>query len=63
MIETLIGRGSLGGGEGYHDELVRCLGAFCLKMHRGEDAKRHSLLRLMGFNLKHSCRNSNSDLP
>ncbi len=89
-------------GGGNHDELVRCLGAFCLKLHRGEDAKRHGLLRFElfkkidkflslnlrnilisplegekkflselgelrnfreGFNLKRSCRNSNSDLP
>ena len=99
--KTLIEKGSLGGG-GYHDELVRCLGAFCLKKHRGEDVKRHGLLRFElfkkiykflslnfrnilisplegekkflselnelrnfkeGYNLKYSCRNSNSDLP
>ena len=97
--KTLIEKGSLGGG-GYHDELVRCLGAFCLKKHRGEDVKRHGLLRFElfkkiykflslnfrnilisplegekkflselnelrnfkeGYNLKYSCRNSNSD--
>ena len=46
--KTLIEKGSLGGG-GYHDELVRCLGAFCLKLHRGEDAKRQSLLRFELF--------------
>ena len=37
------------GGGGYHDGLVRCLGALCLKMHRGEDAKRQSLLRFELF--------------
>ena len=36
-------------GGGYHDGLVRCLGALCLKMHRGEDAKRQSLLRFELF--------------
>ena len=29
--------------------MVRCLGAFCLKLHRGEDAKRHGLLRFELF--------------
>ena len=29
--------------------MVRCLGAFCLKLHRGEDAKRQSLLRFELF--------------
>ena len=36
-------------GGGYHDGLVRCLGALCLKMHRDEDAKRQSLLRFELF--------------
>ena len=38
-------------GGGYHDKLTRCLDAFCLKMHRGVDAKRQSLLRLGDFDL------------
>ena len=29
--------------------MVRCLGAFCLKKHRGEDVKRQSLLRFELF--------------
>ena len=40
--------GFLSGG-GNHEGLVRCLGALCLKMHRGEDAKRQSLLRFELF--------------
>ena len=60
-VKTLIGRVSLGGGQS--DELVNGFSAGSFKTHKGEDAKRHSLLRLMGFNLKHSCWNSNSDLP
>ncbi len=39
------------GGGGYHDKLTRCLDAFCLKKHRGVDAKRQSLLRLGDFDL------------
>ena len=31
--------------------MVRCLGALCLKTHRGKDAKRHSFLRLIEFGL------------
>ena len=93
------------GGGGNHDGLVNGFSAASFKTHRGKDAKRHSLLRLIefglfmnivdklslnlrnilispfegekkflgelnelrnfreGVNLKHSCRNSNSDLP
>ena len=38
-------------GGGNHDKLTRCLDAFCLKKHRGVDAKRQSLLRLGDFDL------------
>ena len=93
------------GGGGNHDGLVNGFSAGSFKTHRGKDAKRHSLLRLIefglfrnivdklslnlrnilisplegekkflselgelrnfkeGYNLKYSCRNSNSDLP
>ena len=37
------------GGGGYHDKLTSCLDAFCLKKHRGVDAKRQSLLRFELF--------------
>lgn len=43
-VKTLIGRGSLGGG-GQSDELVNDFSAGSFNTHRGEDAKRHSLLR------------------